>query len=66
MRRGFARHQRHADVIAGLARGRFLDAAVVAAARHRTVFDAAADLGLARGTVPPAALALVLAHYVRG
>jgi flavin-dependent dehydrogenase len=66
MRRGFARHQRHAGVIAGLARGRFLDAAVVAAARHRTVFDAAADLGLARGTVPPAALALVLAHYVRG
>jgi menaquinone-9 beta-reductase len=67
MRRGFARHRRQAGTMARLAgHPRFLDAAVVAAARHQSVFDAAADLGLARGTVPLAALAVVLAHYVRG
>ncbi len=31
-------------------------------AAHRGVFDAAVRLGLGRGTVPPAALALILAH----
>ena len=35
-----------------------------AASAHRRVFDAAVRLGLARGTVPPAALALILAHLV--
>ena len=42
----------------------FLDAAVSAASAHRSVFDAAVRLGLERGTVPPAALALILAHLV--
>jgi hypothetical protein len=45
-----------------MARPRFLDAAIIAAGAHQSVFDAAVDLGLARGTVPPAALALVLAR----
>ena len=33
-----------------------------AAARSRRVFDCAVGLGLARGTVSPAALAVVAAH----
>jgi hypothetical protein len=48
-----------------LARPRLLDAAVRAAARHAEVFDAAVELGQARGTVPPAALGRVLAELVR-
>jgi len=67
MRRAFGRHQRHSAAMSRLAAGpRFLDAAVEAAARHRHVFDAAVDLGLARGTVPPAALARVLGAYAAG
>jgi hypothetical protein len=31
---------------------------------HRSVFDAAVRLGLGRGTVPPAALALIVAHLI--
>ena len=67
MERAFARHHRHAGAISRMAaRPRFLDAAIAAAARHRRVFDAAVDLGLAQGTVPPAALALVLGHLALG
>jgi hypothetical protein len=42
---------------------RFLDAAVLAAARHQSVFDAAVDLGLGRGTAPLHALARVALSY---
>ncbi len=67
MRRCFGRHHRHSGVMARLAADpRFLDAAVVAACRHRRVFDAAIDLGLGRGTVPPGALARVVGAYVGG
>lgn len=63
MRRAFGHHHRHSGLMAALAaRPRFLDAAIRAAAAHRSVFDAAVDLGLARGTVPPGAFALVLAR----
>ena len=66
MRRSFARHHRHSAAMARLtARPTFLDAAVSAASAHRHVFDAAVRLGLGRGTVPPTALALILAHLVR-
>ncbi len=65
MRRCFGRHHRHSAAMARLTeRPAFLDAAVSAAAAHRSVFDAAVGLGLGRGTVPPAALALILAHLV--
>lgn len=67
MARVFARHHRHVGAISRLAaRPRFLDAAITAADRHPRVFDAAVELGLARGTVPPAAFGLVLAHLVAG
>ena len=67
MARAFGRHHRHVGVISRLAaRPRFLDAAITAAARHARVFDAAVELGLARGTVPPAALGLVLGHLALG
>ncbi len=67
MRRCFGRHHRHSGAMARLAADpRFLDAAVVAAGRHRSVFDAAIDLGLGRGTVPPGAFARVIAAYVSG
>ncbi|MEQ3554062.1 geranylgeranyl reductase family protein [Pseudonocardia nematodicida] len=60
MERAFGRHQRHVGALARLAvRPGFLDAAIGAAAAHRTVFDCAVRLGLGRGTVSPAALALV-------
>ena len=63
MHRAFGRHYRHSRAMARLAAGpRFLDAAVSAAAAHRSVFDAAVRLGLERGTVPAAAFALILAH----
>ncbi|HEY6738770.1 MAG TPA: hyaluronate lyase, partial [Actinopolymorphaceae bacterium] len=66
MRRRFARHHRHAAAVAGLLpRPRLLDAAVSAAARHQSVFDAAVDLGLAQGTVPLRALGRVGAAYLR-
>jgi geranylgeranyl reductase family protein len=66
MRRRFGRHHRHVGLVARLsAQSRFLDAAVAAAALHRSVFDAAVDLGLADGTAPAAALARVAAGYVR-
>ncbi len=66
MRRCFARHHRHTAAMAALlARPRLLDAGVRAAARHAEVFDAAVELGQARGTVPPAALGRVLAELVR-
>lgn len=67
MERAFGRHHRHVGAISRMAaRPRFLDAAITAAARHRRVFDAAVELGLAQGTVPPAALALVVAHLAAG
>ncbi len=67
MTRAFGRHHRHTRVMSALAaRPRFLDAAITAAAAHASVFDAAVDLGLGRGTVPPTALGLVLAHLVTG
>ncbi|MBO4238991.1 MULTISPECIES: geranylgeranyl reductase family protein [Pseudonocardia] len=63
MERTFARHHRHVGTLARLAaRPAFLDAAIGAAARSRRVFDCAVGLGLARGTVSPAALAVVAAH----
>ena len=65
MRRAFGRHRRHTTVMARLAaRARFLDAAVSAADAHQSVFDAAVGLGLARGTVPPGAFALVLSRLL--
>jgi flavin-dependent dehydrogenase len=65
VRRTFGRHHRHTTAMARLAaRPRFLDAAVSAAAAHQSVFDAAVDLGLQRGTVPPAAFALVLGRLL--
>jgi geranylgeranyl reductase family protein len=64
MRRAFRRHHAHAGLLARLLRQpRFLDAAVTAAARHRSVFDAAVDLGLGRGTAPAHALARVALSY---
>jgi len=65
MSRTFGRHQRHVGVIARLVgHPRFLDAAVVTAARHAPVFDAAVDLGLARGTAPAGALARIARTYL--
>jgi menaquinone-9 beta-reductase len=64
MRRTFQRHHAHGAVLARLLRRpRFLDAAVLAAARHQSVFDAAVDLGLGRGTASLSALARVAASY---
>jgi flavin-dependent dehydrogenase len=64
MRRTFGRHQKHGAVLAALVpRPRFLDAAVAAAADDQSVFDAAVDLGLGRGTATVAALARVAARY---
>jgi menaquinone-9 beta-reductase len=64
MRRTFERHHAHAALLARLLRHpRFVDAAVLAAARHQSVFDAAIDLGLGRGTAPLPALARVALHY---
>ncbi len=63
MEQTFARHHRHVGALARLAaRPAFLDAAIGAAARHQRVFDCAVGLGLARGTVSPAALAVGAAH----
>jgi menaquinone-9 beta-reductase len=64
MRRTFERHHAHVALLARLLRHpRFLDAAVLAAARHQSVFDAAVDLGLGRGTAPLHALARVALSY---
>lgn len=64
MRRAFRRHHAHTGLLARLLRRpRFLDAAVTAAARHQSVFDAAIDLGLGRGTAPAHALARVALSY---
>ncbi|OLT15795.1 hypothetical protein BJF78_15460 [Pseudonocardia sp. CNS-139] len=64
MRRTFARHHTHTDVLARLLpHGRVLDAALAAAARDQRVFDAAVDLGLGRGTASPGALGKVAAGY---
>ena len=64
MRRTFERHHSHGAVLARLLRHpRFLDAAAQAAARHQSVFDAAIDLGLGRGTAPLHALARVALSY---
>jgi geranylgeranyl reductase family protein len=64
MRRTFERHHAHGAVLARLLRRpRFLDAAVLAAARRQSVFDAAVDLGLGRGTAPLSALAHVALSY---
>jgi menaquinone-9 beta-reductase len=64
MDRAFRRHHAHAGLLARLLRHpRFLDAAVVAAARRQSVFDAAVDLGLGRGTAPAHALARVALSY---
>jgi flavin-dependent dehydrogenase len=64
MRRTFERHHTHGALLARLLRRpRFLDAAVLAAARRQSVFDAAVDFGLGRGTAPPHALARVALSY---
>ncbi len=64
MRRTFERHHTHGALLARLLRRpRFLDAAVLAAARRQSVFDAAIDLGLGRGTAPAHALARVALSY---
>jgi menaquinone-9 beta-reductase len=66
MRRAFGRHRSHLAVLARLLpHARFLDAAVAAAARDRTVFDAAVDLGLAGGTADRHALRTIAATYLR-
>ena len=63
MEHTFGRHHRHVAALARLAaRPAFLDAAIGAASAHRSVFDCAVRLGLARGVVTPSALALVAAH----
>ena len=60
MRATFGRHHRHTALLARLVpRPRFLDAAVVAAARYQSVFDAAVDLGLGPGTASAADLVRV-------
>jgi len=65
MTRSFAVHHQHGAILARfVSNARFLDAAVTAAARHQSVFDAAVDLGLGRGTAPLAALARVAAAYL--
>jgi geranylgeranyl reductase family protein len=65
MRRTFERHHAHGSLLARLLpHGRFLDAAVAAAARHQSVFDSAIDLGLGRGTASLGDLARVAAGYV--
>jgi hypothetical protein len=64
MRRTFGRHHMHTGLLARLVpQGRFLDAAVTAAARHQSVFDTAIDLGLGRGTASLGALGRVAASY---
>jgi menaquinone-9 beta-reductase len=64
MRRTFQRHHIHGGLLSRLSsHNRFLDAAVTAAARDQSVFDAAVDLGLGRGTAPLHALAKVAATY---
>jgi menaquinone-9 beta-reductase len=66
MRRVFGRHRSHLAVLARLMpHTRFLDAAVVAAARDPAVFDAAVDLGLAGGAADRHALRAVTAAYLR-
>ena len=65
MRRTFGRHQGHLAALTKLTpHERFLDAAVAAAGRHQSVFDAAVDLGLGRGTAPGRALLRVAEQYV--
>jgi geranylgeranyl reductase family protein len=65
MRRTFGHHHGHGEVLARLMpHGRFLDAAVTAAARHQAVFDAAIDLGLGRGTASLRDLARVASSYL--
>lgn len=67
MERAFGRHHRHTGQLSRLAaRPAFLDAAIGAAARHQRVFDAAVRIGLARGTVSPAAFGLVAGHLAAG
>jgi len=66
MRRAFGPHHAHTGLLARLlGHPRFLDAAVAAAGRHQSVFDAAIDLGLGRGTAPAHALARVALSYAR-
>jgi menaquinone-9 beta-reductase len=65
MRRTFDRHHAHSGALARLMpHGRFLDAAVTAAARHQSVFDAAIDLGLGRGTASLRNLTRVAGTYL--
>jgi geranylgeranyl reductase family protein len=65
MHRTFGRHHAHTAMLARLMpHGRFLDAAVTAAARNQKVFDAAIDLGLGLGTAPAHALGRVLGSYL--
>ncbi len=71
MRRTFGRHRAHLAVLARLLpHTPFLDAAVDAAARDGTVFDAAVELGLAGGAANRHALRRVaqcyITHRVRG
>jgi geranylgeranyl reductase family protein len=61
----FGRHHRHTALLARLVpRPGFLEAAVVAAARHQRVFDAAVDLGLGPGTASAADLVRVASSGV--
>ncbi|MBA3523124.1 MAG: geranylgeranyl reductase family protein [Geodermatophilaceae bacterium] len=63
----FCRHHRHVGVLSRLVRSpRLLDAAINASARHRSVFDAAVELGLGNGTAPAGALARIAVGYVTG
>ena len=65
MRATFRHHHRHTALLARLVpRPRFLDAAVVAAARYQPVFDAAVDLGLGPGTASAADLVRVASSRV--
>ncbi|TQM45621.1 NAD(P)/FAD-dependent oxidoreductase [Pseudonocardia cypriaca] len=64
MRRTFGRHHAHGAVLSRLLhRPRFLDAAVLAAARRQSVFDSAVDLGLGCGTASLSSLAHVALSY---
>ncbi|MFC4943861.1 geranylgeranyl reductase family protein [Pseudonocardia sp. GCM10023141] len=66
MHHTFGTHHRDGAVLARLIpHPRFLDAAIIAAARNQRVFDAAVDLGLGRGTAPAHALGRVLASYAQ-
>lgn len=66
LRRSLGRHHRHVGALAGVVpHGRFVDAAVAAAARDRRVFDAIVEIGLGRGTASARVLAAIVGDYLR-